>query len=147
MSKSMCEHLQRYPCSINVVFSFFSCDLNICMFARSPDAPIGEFLYKQLLPMSQPERGHLHSVVQDYFCSLPPCLPPSSSFSPGKSKKMVPLNIYSSCQGVNTYHTFSDAHLLLIRYNGRIAIIMSIATCENIYIYIIIYVLIIFLAI
>lgn len=58
MSKSMCEHLQRNPCSINVVFSFFPSDLNMRMYARSPDAPIGGFLYKQLLPMSQPERGH-----------------------------------------------------------------------------------------
>lgn len=35
MSKSVCEHLQRDPCSINVVFSFFPFDPNICMSARS----------------------------------------------------------------------------------------------------------------
>lgn len=68
----MCEHLQKNSCSINVVFSFFPSDLNICMSARSSNTLIGEFLYNQLLPMSQPERGHLHSMVQDYFRSLSP---------------------------------------------------------------------------
>lgn len=90
----MCKYLQRNPCSINAVFFFFPSDLNICMSARSPDTLIGGFLYKQLLPMSQPERGHLHSMVQDYFHFL--SLSASLPLSPGVSKKMVPLNIYFS---------------------------------------------------
>lgn len=114
-----------------VFFSFFPPDLNICMSARSPDALIGGFLYKQLLPMSQPERGRLHSMVQDYFhfLSLPACLPLSASFQ--ESLRNSSFKHPFLLPGVNTHHTFSDAHLLLIRFNGRTAVIMSIATCEK----------------
>lgn len=138
---SLCMNIcKKNPCSVNF---FFPSDLNICMPARSPDALIGEFIYQQLLPMSQPERGHLHSMVQDYFHSfslLPPsCVRSWSVWENGSFKQLF------FPPGVNTYHTFPDAHLLLIRYNGKIAIIMSITTCEKIYTYN--YLLIIFLAI
>lgn len=111
------------------------------MAARIPGTLIGGFLYKKLPPVSQPERLFL-------FLSLLLSLPFLSLFF-SLSRRVYENDSFKFLfllPRVNTYHTISDAHMLLIRYNERIAIILSIATCERKK-YIIIYLLIVVLAI
>lgn len=89
-----------FSCSINVVFflSFLLTLIYACLLEAPMLSLEGSFTSSYFPWVSQKEDVCAVWCKIIFVLSLSPCLPPTLCLFPGESKKIVPLNIPSSCQ-------------------------------------------------